>query len=91
MMTAVNKPFLFHVVGDKLSKTQPAKIDLSNSPLWHRWLQPLWAVKQTLPVVFDNADITSKLALINCSDATSSREKLLALLRQDLVAAKTNI
>ena len=91
MMTAVNKPVLFHVVGDKLSKTQPAKIDLSNSPLWHRWLQPLWAVKRTLPAVFDNVDIASEIASIDCSDATSYREKLLAVLRQHLAAAKTKI
>ena len=90
-MTAVNKPVLFHVVGDKLSKTQPAKIDLSNSPLWHRWLQPLWAVKRTLPIVFDNVDIASELASIDCGDATSYREKLLAVLRRHLAAAKTKI
>ena len=90
-MTAANRSALFHVVGDKLSKTQPAKFDLSNSPLWHRWLQPLWAVKRTLPAVFDNVDIASELASIDCGDATSYREKLLAVLRRHLAAAKTKI
>ncbi|GIR33692.1 MAG: hypothetical protein CM15mP46_6870 [Alphaproteobacteria bacterium] len=79
MMTAVDKPALFHVAGDTLSKTQPAKIDLSDSPLWHRWLQPLWAVKQTLPAVFDNADITDELATIDRGDAPVYRAKLLTV------------
>jgi len=91
MMTAVDKPALFHVAGDTLSKTQPAKIDLSNSPLWHRWLQPLWAVKQTLPAVFDNADLANELATIDRGDAPAYRAKLLAVLRQHLATAKTKI
>ena len=88
-MKVVNKLALFHVAGDRLSKTQPAKIDLSNSPLWHRWLQPLWAVKQTLPTVFDNADIATELATFDRGDATLYRAKLLAVLRQHLATAKT--
>ena len=91
MMKAVDKPALFHVAGDTLSKTQPVKIDLSKSPLWHRWLQPLWAVKQTLPAVFDNANIGNELAAIDRGDAPPYRAKLLAVLRQHLAAAKTKI
>ena len=91
MMTVVDKSTSFHLMGDTLSKTQPAKIDLSDSPLWHRWLRPLWAVKQTLPAVFDNAGIANELVTIDRSDATSYRTKLLALLRQHLAAAKTKI
>ena len=90
-MTIVDKPSLFHVVGDRLSNTQSVKINFSNRPLWHRWLQPLWAVKRTLPVIFDNVDIASELASIDCGDAKSYREKLLAVLRQHLAAAKTKI
>ena len=90
-MTAVNKPALFHIVGDKLSKTQPANIDLLNSPLWHRWLQPLWAAKQTLPSVFDNAGMASELASIGRDDFTSYRAKLLKVLRNHLNEAKTKI
>ena len=90
-MTAVDKLALFHLAGDVLSKTQPAKIDLSCSPLWHRWLQPLMATKQTLPAVFDNANIASELATIDCGDATSYRAKLLVVLRQHLAAAKIKI
>ena len=44
-----------------------------------------------MPVVFDNVDIASELALIDCGDATSYREKLLAVLRRHLAAAKTKI
>ena len=91
MMTAVDKLALFHLAGDVLSKTQPAKIDLSNSPLWHRWLRPLWAVEQTLPSVFDNADIQSELIRLDRSKATSYRAILLAVLRKHLAAAKTTI
>ena len=76
MMTAVNQTALFYVAGDRLSKTQPAKIDFSNSPLWHRWLQPLWAVKQTLPAAFDHAKIASELAALDRSEAKSFRVKL---------------
>ena len=90
-MTAVDKPALIYVAGDTLSKIQPAKIDLSNSPLRHRWLQPLWAVKQTLPAVFDNAVLANVLATINRSDTPEYRTKLLAALRQHLAAAKNKI
>ena len=91
MMTAVDKPALFHLAGDTLSKTQLAKTDLSNSPLWHHWLQPLWAVKQTLPAVFNNADIAGELSALDRSDAPSYRAKLLAVLRQHLATAKKKI
>ena len=88
MITALDKPALFHAAGDTLSKTQPPKIDLSNSPLWHRWLQPLWAVKQTKQAVFNNADIANELAAIDRSDAPSYRAKLLAVLRRHLASTK---
>ena len=91
MITAVNKPALFHLAGNTLSKTQPTKIDFSNSPLWHRWLQPLWSVKQTLPAVFDNANISSELATIDCGDAALYRIKLLAVLRQHLATVEATI
>ncbi|MGB2289169.1 MAG: nucleotidyltransferase domain-containing protein, partial [Candidatus Puniceispirillaceae bacterium] len=90
-MTAVSQTALFYVAGDRLSKTQPAKIDFSNSPLWHRWLQPLWAVKQTLPAAFDHAKIASELAALDRGEAKSYRVKLLAVLRQHLAAATTKI
>ena len=70
-MTVVDKSTLFHVMGDTLSKTQPAKIDLSDSPLWHRWLRPLWAVEQTLPAVFNYEEIASELVVLGRSDAPS--------------------
>ena len=91
MMTAGDKSALSQVAGGKLSKTQPAKIDLLSSPLWHRWLQPTSAVKQTLPAVFDNAKIASELATINCGDKTSYRAKLLVVLRQHLADAKIKL
>ena len=91
MMTAVSQTALFYGAGDRLSKTQPAKIDFSNSPLWHRWLQPLWAVKQTLPAAFDLAKITSELAALDRGEATSYRVRLLAMLRKHLAAATTKI
>ena len=91
MMTVVSQTALFQGDSDNLSKTQPATIDFSNSPSWHRWLQPLWAVKQTLPAVFDNAKIASELATIDCGDATSYRAKLLVVLRQHLADAKIKL
>ena len=74
-MTTVDKPALFHLAGDTLSKTKLAKTDLSNSPLWHRWLQPLWAVKQTLPVVFDNAEAIHKLRTTKQDKAKRGRPR----------------
>jgi [protein-PII] uridylyltransferase len=91
MMITVERPALFHLAGDKLSEIQPAKIDLSNSPLWHRWLQPLWAVQQTLSAVFDNSDIANELAMMERSETPSYRAKLLAVLRQHLAVAKKKI
>ena len=91
MMIIVDKPAWFYVAGNTLSKTQLVKIDLSTSPLWHRWLQPLWAVKQTLPAVFDNEDISSELASLDRDHLTSYRAKLLTILRQHLAAAKKKI
>ena len=88
MITAVDKSALFHAAGDELPKTQPVKIDLSNSPLWHRWLQPLWAVEQTLPTVFDSAVIVGELAAFDRGKTSSYRTKLLAVLRRHLADTK---
>ena len=91
MITAVSQTALFYVAGDRLSKTQLIKIDFSNSPLWHRWLQPLWAVKQASPAAFDHVKIASELATLDCGEAKSYRVKLLGMLRQHLAAATTKI
>ena len=91
MMTSVDKPALFHLAGDKLSKIRPAKTNLPNSPLWHRWLQPLWAVQQTFSAVFDNSYIANELAMVERDEASSYRAKLLAVLRHHLADAKTKI
>jgi len=78
-------------MGDKLSKTQPLQIDLSDSPLWHRWLQPLWAASQFLPAPFDASQIASDMAAYDAADASGYRAELLTVLRRHLTAAKHTI
>ena len=78
-------------MSNALSKIQPVKIDLSDSPLWHRWLQPLWAASQFLPAPFDASQIASDMVAYDAADTSSYRVELLAVLRHHLTAAKHTI
>ena len=86
-MTVDDPAHCDHMTVDTLSKGQKLQNDLSNKPLWHRWLQPLQTVKQTLPAAFDRSYVIDKMAFAGDKNTVIYREALLQALRQQLAIA----
>jgi len=73
------------------SDKDQSSIDLVHSPLWHRWLQPLLAARQILPSAFDQVPIASHMAAVETSNKAAYRAALLAVVRDQLAAAKARL